>query len=309
MSLYNRELKFAIDMVRNAALITQWFRKKGVQSLSFKKDDQSPVTIADFASQLYLVSQIREFFQDDQIIAEEENTEFIDLKAENMIKQCFEEIDIDKIDNYKGNIKYKGKSSERQWTIDPIDGTMGYQKGLYYAIGLGFMINSIPKVCAIAVPDYNNYPLAIFAAEEGQGSRISYNNKNFNPIRVNQNENINNIRLCHSLHYDQPWVLDFAKKIGIKNYIQIDSMAKFCMVADGTADLYIKPLDPNKSFSWDFMPGDLLVREAGGRVTDLNGERLKFSERKCLWTKPGIIASNGIFQKKILELIKENLSN
>ncbi|MFX1366252.1 MAG: 3'(2'),5'-bisphosphate nucleotidase CysQ [Promethearchaeota archaeon] len=307
MSHYNRELEFAIDIVEKASRITEWFRRKGFKS--FFKSDQSPVTLADLASQIYVISQLKEYFPEDEIIAEEENIEFINNKAETLINKCFNELNLKKLINLKILVRLRGKPSERQWTIDPIDGTIGYQNGLSYAIGLGFMIKSIPKICAIAVPNYNNYPLAIFAAEKGQGAQVSYNNKNYNPIRVNQNENINDIRLCHSLHYDQPWVLNFAKKIGIKHYIQIDSMAKFCMVADGTADLYIKPLDPKKSFSWDFMPGDLLVREAGGSVTDLNGERLKFSERKCLWMKPGIIASNGMLQKKMLKLIKKNLSD
>ena len=303
MSQYNRELKFAIDIVRKASIITEWFRKKGIESFSFKKSDQSPVTLADFASQIYLISQLRESFQDDQIIAEEENIEFIDLKAENLIKQCFEELNIIDLEILKENIRYHGKSSVRQWTIDPIDGTIGYQKGLSYAIGVGFMIESNPKICAIAVPNYNEKALAIFSAEKNQGAQVLYNKNVFKPIKVNHNEDIHNIRLCHSLHYDQPWVLNFAQDIGIRKFIQIDSMAKFCMVADGTADLYLKPLDPEHSFTWDFLPGDLLVREAGGSVTDLNGDRLKFKERKCLWTKPGIIASNTRLQKKIIELI------
>ena len=304
MSQYNRELKFAIEIVRKASIITEWFRKKGIKSFSFKKSDQSPVTLADFASQIYLISQLREFFQDDQIIAEEENIEFIDQKAENLIKQCFEELNLIGLEILKENIRYHGKSSVRQWTIDPIDGTIGYQKDLSYAIGVGFMIESNPKICAIAIPNYNEKALAIFSAEKNQGAQVSFNKNVFKPIKVNLNEDIRNIRLCHSLHYDQPWVLNFAQEIGIRNFIQIDSMAKFCMVADGTADLYIKPLDQEHSFTWDFMPGDLLVREAGGNVTDLNGERLKFKEKKCLWTKPGIIASNSRLQKKVIELIK-----
>ncbi len=309
MSHYNKELKFAIEIVRKASIITEWFKKKNFGSFSYKKPDQSPVTLADFASQIYLNSQIREYFQDDQIIAEEENVEFIDLKAENLIKQCFKELNINKLEILKENIRYHGKTSERQWTIDPIDGTIGYQQGLSYAIGVGFMINSNPKICAIAVPNYNVDLLAIFSAEENQGAQVSYSNNVFKPIKVNHNEDLRNIRLCHSLHYDQPWVLKFAQDIGIRNFIQIDSMAKFCMVADGTADLYIKPLDLEHSFTWDFMPGDLLVKEAGGNVTDLNGEHLKFKEKKCTWTKPGIIASNRKLQKKILELIKRKPPN
>ncbi len=304
MSRFKKELNFAVKLVHKATEITEWFRKYGFKS--FLKSDQSPVTLADFASQLYIISKLKQYFPNDEIIAEEENFEFIDLKAENLIKRCFNELNFEKLKIIKEIIGFKGKSSERQWTIDPIDGTKGYQKGLSYAVGIGFMVKSTPRVCAIAVPNYNEKLLAIFSAEENQGAQASYDDKDFKLIRVNQNEVIQNIRLCHSLHYDQPWVLNFAKKIGIKHFIQIDSMAKFCMVAEGTADLYIKPLDENHSFTWDFMPGDLIVREAGGEVTDLNGAPLKFNNKMCLWTAPGIIASNGILQKKILELYKIN---
>ncbi len=304
MPRFKKELELAIELVRKATQIAEWFSKKGFES--FLKLDQSPVTLADFASQIYIVSQLKEYFPDDEIIAEEENIDLINIKAEDLIKQCFNELNLKKLKNVKENIRFRGKSSERQWTVDPIDGTIGYQKGLSYAVGIGFMIKSNPKVCAIAVPNYNEKLLAIFTAEEGQGSQVSYNNKNFNPIRVSQNENLHMIRLCHSLHYDQPWVLNFAKKIGIRKFIQIDSMAKFCKVAEGTADLYIKPLDAVHSFTWDFMPGDLIVKEAGGNVTDINGEHLKFKKEKCLWTAPGIVASNGILHKKILELYQSN---
>ena len=304
---FKKELKIAVELVRKATEITEWFREKGFES--FLKSDQSPVTIADFASQIYIVSRLNDYFPDDEIIAEEENIDYIDLKAENLIKQCFDELGVEKLKLIKENIAYRGKSSKRQWTVDPIDGTAGYQEGLSYAVGIGLMINSLPKICAIGVPNYNEKSLAIFSAEEGQRAQVSYDNKGLKPIQVSQREDIKNIRLCHSLHYDKPWVLNFAQNIGIRNFIQIDSMAKFCMVADGSADLYIKPLDAAHSFTWDFMPGDLIVREAGGDITDLNGKRLKFKKEKCLWTAPGIIASNGIIQKKIIELIKRNHLN
>jgi 3'(2'), 5'-bisphosphate nucleotidase len=304
MSRFKKELELAINLVINASKITEWFRKRGFKS--FLKVDQTPVTIADFASQIYIVSQLKEYFPDDQIIAEEENSDFLNIKAAHLIEQCFRELNLNKLQNIKNNIRFQGKTSERQWTVDPIDGTIGYQKGLSYAVGIGFMIKSIPKLCAISVPNYNEKSLAIFTAEEDQGSQVSYDNKNFAPIKVSQNEDLSNIRLCHSLHYDQPWVVNFAKKIGIKNFIRIDSMAKFCMVADGTVDLYIKPLDAEHSFTWDFMPGNLIINEAGGKITDLNGKRLNFSNEKCLWTAPAIIASNNLLHKKIIDLYQKN---
>jgi 3'-phosphoadenosine 5'-phosphosulfate (PAPS) 3'-phosphatase len=307
MTSYNKELTLAVNLVKKAAEITEWFRNKGFKS--FLKSDQSPVTVADFASQIYIASELKNHFSDDEIIAEEENMNYIGNRAEDSINQCLNELNINGLENAKDYIKYRGKSSERQWTIDPIDGTIGFQKGLLYAVGVGFMENSIPRVCAIAVPNYAGKPLTIFSAEQGQGAQMSYNNSDIIPIKVSQKEKLEEIRLCHSLHYDQPWVLQFARKIGITNFVQIDSMAKFAMVADESADLYIKPLDMEHSFTWDFLPGDLIVREAGGTVTDLNGTPIRFKDNKCIFTKPGIISSNALLHKKILSLIKENFSN
>lgn len=302
MSRFNKELRIAVELVRKATEITEWFRERGVKS--FLKGDRSPVTLADLASQIYIISELKYHFSEDMIIAEEENTEFIDVEAENQIEKCFNELNLDNLSNIKEKLDYRGKTSHRQWTIDPIDGTIGFQKGLYYAVGIGFMINSTPKICTIAVPNYNGTALAVFSAVDGKGAQVSFDKGDFKAIKVSQNVNINSIRLCHSLHYDKPWIMEFARKIGIKKFFQIDSMAKFCMIADGSADLYIKPLNVQTTNSWDFLPGDLLVREAGGNVTDLNGVRLNFKKQKCLCTAPGIIASNGALQKKIVELIK-----
>ena len=303
MSLYEIELKTAVDLARNATQITEWFKLKGFKS--YYKDDKTPVTIADFASQIYIISELKDLFPNDEIIAEEENSPFVDDKAKNLIKECLSELNLGDLRSIKENIGYRGTSSKRQWTIDPIDGTMGFQKGLSYAVGIGFMINSVPMVCAIAVPNYRGEQLAIFSAKRGHGAEVSFRKGVSTSINVSQKTKFKDFTFCHSLHYDKPWVVKFARKIGIKNFVQIDSMAKFCMIADGSADLFIKPLDIYHSFSWDFLPGDLIVREAGGQISDLNGESLKFIKEKFLWTLPGIVSSNGILQNEILRLLKK----
>ncbi|MFW9826967.1 MAG: 3'(2'),5'-bisphosphate nucleotidase CysQ [Candidatus Thorarchaeota archaeon] len=304
MPNFEKEKKIAVDSVYKASEITEWFKKRGFKS--YLKSDSSPVTLADYASQIFILSNIKKQFPDDEIIAEEENGDFLSQEEKDIIKQCFDDLDLGELEDLNEIIKYRGDLSSRQWTIDPIDGTAGYQEKLTYAIGVGLMLESIPKISAVAVPNYNQETLALFSAEENQGTQVSLGGKAFKPVQVSQVEDLKEVRLCHSLHYDKPWVLRFAEKYGVKNFIQIDSMAKFCMVADGSADLYIKPLDVRNSFSWDFMPGDLIVREAGGNVTDLNGNSLRFKKNKCLWTAPGIFASNFGLQNKILNLFKND---
>ena len=303
MNMYNKEYELAIDLVKKASQITEWFSKRGFES--FSKLDQSPVTLADFASQIYIVSKLKEYFPDDEIIAEEENIDFINIKAEDLIKQCYSELNLKKIKNIKENIRFKGKSSVRQWTVDPIDGTIGYQKGLSYAIGVGFMVESEPKTSAISVPNYNDEGLAIFSAIKGKGAYASYGEKDFKKITVSNQDSLKDAVLCLSLHYNKPWVLEFAKKVGINKLIRIDSMLKFCKIADASADLYIKPIDLEHSYTWDFLPGYLIVREAGGKVTDSSNRPIWFEGDALRWSEPAVIASNGIIHGKFVNHLKK----
>ena len=301
MNMYNKESELDIKLVKKAYEIPEWFKEKGFKS--FEKRDQSPVTLADLATQIYIISEIKEFFPEDKIIAEEEGS-FINLKTENIITKCFSDLNID-INNLRDMVNYSGPESNREWVIDPIDGTQGYIEGLSYAIGIGFMVESEPKTCAISVPNYNDEGLAIFSAVKGIGAYASYGGKKFKKLKVSNQDSLKDAVLCISLHYNKPWVLEFAKQVGINKLIRIDSMLKFCKIADGSADLYIKPIDLEHSFSWDFLPGDLIVKEAGGKVTDSNNKPIWFEGDALRWSEPAVIASNGIIHDNVVNHLKK----
>ena len=304
MAVYFKELSLAVDLVKKASKITEWFRVKKFSS--FIKKDDSPVTLADFASQIFIISEIKKYFPEDQIIAEEESSVFIDSDAENIVKKCYHSLNITFEENLKETLNYRGSISKRQWTVDPIDGTKGFQKGLAYAIGMGFMIQAEPTICAIGVPNYKNASLTIFSAEKNHGAKVSHGDQNFTKISVSNKKEIKKFRICHSLHYNQPWVLDFARSLGITNLFPLDSMAKLCMVADGSSEIYIKPMNMLRSFTWDFLPGELLVKEAGGMITDIRGNPIQYVNDKCEITAPGLIASNGTRHEELLNALKSN---
>jgi 3'(2'), 5'-bisphosphate nucleotidase len=304
MSQFSKELSLAVDLVNSASKITEWFKNKGLST--YKKRDQSPVTMADYASQIFIISRLKDTFPEDQIIAEESESGNIDKKSTEQIKQCFKKNNFRNIPDMEMILNYRGPSSNRQWTIDPIDGTKGYMEGLTYAIGIGLMVDADPRICAICVPNYNNKGLAIFTAEQGSGAKVSYSGGAFKTIYVSSQKEVKEARMCHSLHYDLPWVPQFAEKIGIKSRIQLDSMAKLCLVADGSYDVYIKPIMGLTAYTWDYLPGDLLVREAGGKVTDLDEERLIYENEKILLKAPGILATNGTLHDEISVFIRDN---
>jgi len=303
MSDYKKELTIALDIVKKASEITEWFRKAGFEI--YKKTDKSTVTIADFASQIYLISKIKETLPRDQIFAEENLSNLIDNKAEKSIKKCYRDLNVGDISNYKSLLTYRGQSSHRQWNIDPIDGTIGFQENLTYAIGISLLIQNDPNICVIAVPNYNKKSKAFFFAEKYQGVKASYDGADFKSVHVSNQKDIKKAKMCHSLHYDMPWVSQFADIAGIKEHIQLDSMAKFCMIADGSYDIYVKPITGFEASSWDYSPGDLLVREAGGKVSDLDEQKLIFENEKCILKAPGIISTNGILHNEVSDIIRK----
>lgn len=298
----DQEFSLATKLAKKALRITEWFRKNTFTS--FQKKDDSPVTIADFASQIYIISELREKFPVDHIIAEEENS-FLNENAEIAIKVCFQDLGIDVKGDLGEILNYRGKSSKRSWAIDPIDGTIGFQKNLYYAVGIGLLYRSDPVLSVIATPKYQNKGLTIFGAIKDKGANASYEGSPFKKINVSNTKNLKQVTLCHSLHYDAPWVNKVASKMNLQKLIQIDSMVKFCMVADGSADLYLKPMDPSRSFTWDFCQGDLLVREAGGNVGDTNNKNLLYNDRNCVFTGLGLIAANPSIYQKTRKIIQK----
>lgn len=294
-----RTLEILIKILNKAIKITEWFRFQKFQS--FKKVDKSPVTLADFASQLYIISKLKEFFPNDSIIAEELLEQNLNRIIYNHIKSCYTSLNLEFPKKINEIINYRGPLSDYKWTVDPIDGTKGYIKGLSYAIGIGLMKNSYPMLSAIITPNYNEKGTAVFIAEKNQGAKASYGGEPFKPISVSDQDNLETSRMCLSLHYNKPWVTKFANLVNISSRIQIDSMAKFCKIADGSADFYLKPMNINRSFSWDFLPGTLLVQEAGGKISDITGNPVQFNNEKCVVKAPGMLATNGLLKEKILK--------
>ncbi len=304
MHKFNDEVSLAINLAKKALDITEYLKTKNFDS--YQKTDNTPVTIADLASQIYIISRIKKNFPEDQIIAEESNIQLLTPQTISLIKKSYDSLDIKEIVNLRETLIYRGPNSNRQWTIDPIDGTIGYKKGLVYAIGIGFMENYIPKASVIAVPSIHNQKSIIYKAIDKGGAWRSEDGESFKKINVSNQKKLNQAILCHSLHYDSPLSDKFIEMAQIKNTIAMDSMVKFCKVAEGMYDIYFRPLTTNPKI-WDFCPGDLLVREAGGKVTDFYGNNFQYKHDELVIASSGFFASNKDLNTEILKLLEKIL--
>ena len=90
----------------------------------------------------------------------------------------------------------------------------------------------------------------------------------------------------------------------------MDSQAKYGIVSRGDASIYLR-LPTKKSYReniWDHAAGSIIVEEAGGRVTDIQGKPLDFSAGNKLNNNRGIIATNGKLHDLLLEAVQQVLS-
>jgi len=86
--------------------------------------------------------------------------------------------------------------------------------------------------------------------------------------------------------------------------VPLDSQAKYAVLAAGAGDVLLRLISPKapnyKEKIWDQAAGSIVITEAGGRVTDLDGHELDFSHGRSLAANRGILATNGPLHEAVL---------
>ncbi len=229
-----------------------------VKKVSFKAKSDI-LTDFDIKSEKIILNRIKKVFPTHNILSEEEG--FID------------------------------KHSKYTWVIDPIDGTINYyHANAPFRIGLCLLKNKKPIIATL----YNPIKKELYFAEKGKGAKL--NNKN---IHVNNNSKLENsvvmthlsskkearIRIIHALENI------FSKTLQIRMFGS--GLAAMCYVASGRFHIFFNA----KTSPWDILPGALLVEEAGGRVTDIYGNKITLDS-------DSVLATNGKVHREMLKLLR-----
>ncbi|KAI1846221.1 hypothetical protein JX265_010598 [Neoarthrinium moseri] len=228
----------------------------------------------------------------------------------------------------------KGGASGRIWAIDPIDGTKGFLRGGQYAVCLALMVDGEVTVGVLGCPNLpvdDSAPLTadigkdatdegrgvVFSAVLGQGATsrplttgaLAEQRKiSMRPItEIAKATFCESVEAGHSSHGDQA---DIANKLGITSpSVRMDSQAKYASIARGAGDIYLR-LPTSKTYQekiWDHAAGDLIVREAGGQVTDIHGKRLDFTVGRTLANNKGVVAAPVGGHPQVLKAVQEVL--
>lgn len=292
------------------------------------KPDGSPVTIADFGAQAVVCKILREAFPGDPVVAEENSTELRKMTEANIsflidlvIRQTGETRETwwDSVETIYRLVDHGiGKPAGRFWTLDPIDGTNGFLSGGAYAVALALIENGKVRLGFMACPamSWENVSGLIFMARAGaDGARaLTLDGMSvINHVRVRYRDDLTNATLLESVAFDPTNTLyPFLKKsagLGMKTAL-MESQAKYCGVALGLGDVYLRA--PNLGVVgehapqniWDHAAGCVILEASGGRVTDLRGDPLDWTQGRRLEKNLGVLATNGHLHDRIVTKLR-----
>jgi len=228
--------------------------------ISNKEGVNNLVTEVDHASEKLIIGIIRESYPDHYILTEESG-------------------DLPRDSNYK-------------WIIDPIDGTVNYANGIpLCCVSIGLVKDGEMIMGAV----YNPFIEEFFFAEKGKGATL-----NDKPISVSRKTSVGESLLVTGFPYtyidQENGPLDtFGRFIraGVPVRRLGSAAIDLCWVACGRFDGYFEHF----LNAWDSAAGYLIVEEAGGKVTDFNGDPFSPYNNK-------IIATNGLIHSELIEWIQ-----
>jgi 3'(2'), 5'-bisphosphate nucleotidase len=316
IDLDHPEIGFAVNALKEAAQLAQKIQRE-MAPAALAKEDKSPVTVADFALQALLGRSLEMAFPGDALVAEEDSATLRGTGQQGIQDQVVESIahsvpeaTSEKV--YQWIDRGGKQSGHRFWALDPIDGTKGFLRGDQYAVALALVVNHQVQIGALACPNLEGGSLIIAVREQGCWRAHLASPGEFEQLEVSDRKDPAQARVLRSFeaeHTNVGQMDELMQSIGVRAQpVLMDSQAKYAVLAAGTGDLLFRLLSPAypdyREKIWDQAAGSLVIEEAGGRITDLDGKRLDFSVGPVLTENRGVVASNGRLHEAALEALR-----
>ena len=193
-------------------------------------------------------------------------------------------------------------NQKRVWIVDPLDGTKDFihQTG-EFAVMIGLVEKKEngyrPILGVVYLPAVDTFYYAL----EGKGAFKKAGNREEKKIQVSSPEEFNQFRLVGSRFHSSELEEKLFQKLGFREKVPCGSVGvKACTIAEGKAELNINPSD--KTWEWDICAPEIILQEAGGILTDLEGKQFSYN-KKDPRNQKGYVASNGIKQGEIIRVV------
>ncbi|HEX8501342.1 MAG TPA: 3'(2'),5'-bisphosphate nucleotidase CysQ [Pyrinomonadaceae bacterium] len=275
---FERELRAGVELARRAGEAALAFYGKPMR-VEHKDEFDEPVTQADRTVNELIVRALREQFPEDGILAEES-------------------VDTD-----------RRIGRERVWMIDPIDGTKGFIAGTGdFCVQIGLAVGGRAALGVLYAPATD----VLYWAARGHGAWVlrpsSEADKSATAGRlgVTAEAELARMRLAESRSHRGPRMESVVRALGVRAEVRSHSVGiKVGLLVERQADLYIH-LSP-KTKQWDTCAPEAVLAEAGGCMTDLWGEPLRYNTPDVL-NRNGILASNGVSHAAVVGRLRPLLA-
>ncbi|MFA6835435.1 MAG: inositol monophosphatase [Fibrobacteraceae bacterium] len=267
-----KQEEFPFDLKTVIARAESWAREAGTRALEMQghlngvkyKTPKDVVTAADLESEKIIVSHIKEEFPEFSIRTEEAG----------MVKS----------------------GSPYEWIIDPVDGTVNFSRGIpLWGVSIALVKNATPLLSAIFLPGLGN----MYTAYKGGGTFC-----NKKPVRVSTTDSLSKAVVSNGDFNVGDWA-----KINAQNLYNFEKEALNCtrvkcygsaviegtFTASGSLDVFVMTM----SYPWDIAGIALMVTEAGGKVTKLDGRPI------CFVDGEQVLFSNGILHDEVVKMLAE----
>jgi len=261
--LYEHELEVAERAARAAGEVIAAHYANGAIEV-ITKPDASPVTAADKAASATITEILRAAFPHDAILDEELPDDGARLGA------------------------------ERVWIVDPLDGTRDFvARTGQFSVHVGLAVGGAAVVGVMYQPVAD----ALYAARQGGGAW-----RNGKRIRVAGTRELCELRIGTSRQLSDQRLVQFLAEAGLDGQVvAMGASTKHAAIAAGELDLTINLL-PGE-FDWDTCAPEVVIREAGGRMTDADGAPFRYNQREVRHRR-GSIASNGPCHDQLVERLR-----
>lgn len=265
MMMYGKELSIVKELVAESGVIAMKFYR-GDYSISEKSSKHDVVTEADMEIDDFLRTNLHNQFPSDQILSEENSS---------------------RPQGYRGRV----------WTVDPIDGTKYFvhEQG-EFTIMVGLLEMGEPVLGVVYAPALDEWYYASrnggsFHERDGETRRLCVNDvSKASSARLVTRCNMGESRPEDAIFENMP----------VKELIEAGSFGiKFGLIAEGRAEACISNALANK---WDFCPPQIILEEAGGKVTLADGSALDYAKASAKMSR--VIATNGKLHDEFVRLWK-----
>ncbi|MDX9856093.1 MAG: 3'(2'),5'-bisphosphate nucleotidase CysQ [Candidatus Moranbacteria bacterium] len=262
--MHDIEIKNIIKIIKKAGNIAMSFYERDYGIED--KENKTPVTEADLAINEFLFEKLSKFGY--PILSEESEDDF-----------------------------EKRKNAEYVWIVDPLDGTSDFiQKTDEFAVMIGLANRDGEAVMGVV---YAPSLEELYYAQKGEGS---FWEKDGKVVRLKvSDKGIKKGRILLSRNHLGEFEQEVAKKYDMEKISMGSAGLKICRIAKGDAELYINSSD--KSGEWDTCAGNIILTEAGGMSSDMEGNDLIYNKENSEHPNGFVIfgQSNNIIYKKILK--------